>query len=132
MRIFSEEGVDPRRIQLAHTGDTDDLDHIEALIHTGAWIGLDRFGIDLFLPDDRRIPAFVELCARGYADRIMLGCDACATLDWFPEELVAQLAPNWTSAHLFEDILPAARAGGVTDAQIATMLDENPKAWLTA
>jgi phosphotriesterase-related protein len=85
MRIFSEEGVDPHRIQLAHTGDTDDLDHIETLIDTGAWIGLDRFGIDLFLPDDRRIRAFVELCARGYADRIMLGCDACATLDWFPE-----------------------------------------------
>jgi phosphotriesterase-related protein len=132
MRIFEDEGIDPRKVQLAHTGDTDDLDHIEELLATGAWIGLDRFGIDLFLPDEKRIPTFVELVNRGYTDRIMLGQDAVATLDWFPPELVAQLAPNWTFTHLFEDILPAAKEGGVTDEQIATMLDENPKAWLTA
>jgi phosphotriesterase-related protein len=132
MRIFEDEGVDPRKVQLAHTGDTDDLDHIEELLATGAWIGLDRFGIDLFLPDEKRIPTFVELVNRGYTDRIMLGQDAVSTLDWFPPELVAQLAPKWTFTHLFEDILPAAKGGGVTDEQIATMLDENPKAWLTA
>jgi phosphotriesterase-related protein len=132
MRIFTEEGVDPRKVQIAHTGDTDDLDHIEEVLETGAWIGLDRFGIDLFLPDDRRIPTFVELVNRGYADRIMLGCDAVANLDWFPPELVAQLAPKWTHTHLFEEILPAAREKGVTDEQISVMLDENPKAWLTA
>jgi phosphotriesterase-related protein len=28
MRIFAEEGVDPLKIQIAHTGDTDDLDYI--------------------------------------------------------------------------------------------------------
>jgi phosphotriesterase-related protein len=132
MRIFTDEGVEPRRIQLAHTGDTDDLDHIEELLGTGAWIGLDRFGIDLFLPDDRRMPTFVELVARGYSDRILLGCDAVANLDWFPPELVAQLAPEWTHTHLFDKILPAAREQGVTDDQVAVMLDENPKAWLTA
>ena len=64
MKIFTDEGVEPRKVQLAHTGDTDDLDHIEALLATGAWIGLDRFGIDLFLPDDRRMPTFVELVRR--------------------------------------------------------------------
>ncbi len=32
MRIFSEEGVDPSKIQVAHTGDTDDLDYIERLL----------------------------------------------------------------------------------------------------
>jgi phosphotriesterase-related protein len=61
MSIFVAEGVDP------HTGDTDDLDHIEELLATGAWIGLDRFGIDLFLPNDRRLPTFVELVSRGSA-----------------------------------------------------------------
>jgi phosphotriesterase-related protein len=132
MRIFEEEGIDPRKVQLAHTGDTDDLDHIEELLATGAWIGLDRFGIDLFLPDEKRIPTFVELVKRGHTDRLMLGQDAVVLLDWFPPELVAELVPNWTFTHLFEDILPAAKEGGVTDEQIATMLDENPKAWLTA
>jgi phosphotriesterase-related protein len=132
MRIFVAEGVDPRKVQIAHTGDTDDLDHIEELLATGAWIGLDRFGIDLFLPDDRRLPTFVELVSRGYTERILLGCDAVANLDWFPPELVTQMLPKWTHTHLFDEIFPAAREQGVTDEQIAVMLDENPKAWLTA
>src|SRR3954468_2617218 len=29
MEVFDEEGVEPARIQIAHTGDTDDLDYIE-------------------------------------------------------------------------------------------------------
>jgi phosphotriesterase-related protein len=132
MRIFSDEGVDPGKVQIAHTGDTDDLDHIEELLQTGCWIGLDRFGIDLFLPDDRRMPTFIELVSRGYTDRILLGCHAVANLDWFPPELVAQLAPKWTHTHLFDEILPAAREAGVTDDQIRVMLEDNPKAWLTA
>ena len=61
-----------------------------------------------------------------------LGCDAVANLDWFPPELVAQLAPKWTHTHLFDEILPAAREQGVTDEQIRVMLEDNPKAWLTA
>jgi phosphotriesterase-related protein len=132
VKLFVEEGVDPKKIQIAHTGDTDDLDHIEEILDLGVWIGLDRFGIDLFLPDEKRIPTFIELVKRGYSDRIMLGADAVANLDWFPAEIVAQLAPKWTHTHLFEEILPAAKDGGVTDEQIAVMLDENPKAWLTA
>ena len=35
MRIFTEEGVEPHMVQIAHTGDTDDLDHIEAVLATG-------------------------------------------------------------------------------------------------
>src|SRR3954469_22777006 len=34
MRIFTEEGVDPALVQIAHTGDTDDLDYIERLLAT--------------------------------------------------------------------------------------------------
>ena len=120
------------KVQIAHTGDTDDLDHIEELLQTGCWIGLDRFGIDLFLPDDRRMPTFIELVSRGYTDRILLGCDAVANLDWFPPEVVAQLAPKWTHTHLFDEILAAAREAGVSDEQIRVMLEDNPKAWLTA
>src|SRR5271165_2638628 len=32
LEIFLEEGVDPARVQIAHCGDTDDVDYIERLI----------------------------------------------------------------------------------------------------
>jgi phosphotriesterase-related protein len=61
-----------------------------------------------------------------------LSHDACATIDWFPEELIAQMAPNWHFTFLFETVLGQLKELGVTDEQITTMLDENPKRWLTS
>jgi len=132
MRIFLDEGVEPHKVQIAHTGDTDDLDYIEELLAMGPWIGMDRFGIEIYLPDDRRVATVVELCNRGHHERMMLSQDACGTIDWFPEEVVQQMLPDWTFTHLFEHILDRLREGGVTDEQIDIMLDENPKRWLTA
>ena len=72
----------------------------------------------------------IELCRRGYANRMILSQDACATMDWYPEEMVAQLAPNWHFTYIFEVILDQLRALGVSDADIDTMLDETPMRWL--
>jgi phosphotriesterase-related protein len=132
MRIFGEEGVPPERVMLAHTGDTDDLAHIEELLALGPYIGMDRYGTEIFLPDPQRNTTVAALCERGYADRMVLSQDACATIDWFPEEMVAQLAPNWTFTHIFEEIIPQLAALGVSDADISTMLDETPARWLSA
>ena len=131
MKIFEEEGVPAERVQIAHTGDTDDLDYIEKLLATGCYVGLDRFGIDLYLPDEKRIPTTVELVKRGHTEKLALSCDACATLDWFPAELVKQMLPKWTMDHLFVDILPALKEGGVGDDAISVMLNEVPRRWLT-
>lgn len=132
MEIFLDEGVPPERVQIAHTGDTDDLGYIEELLAMGPMIGLDRFGTEIFLPDAQRYPTVTALLERGHVDRLLLSCDACATIDWFPPELVAQLAPKWTMMHLFDEVLPTLRGLGVTEAQIATMLDGNPARWLSA
>src|SRR4029079_17923511 len=84
VEIFLEEGVEPAKIQIAHTGDSDDLDYIEGLLETGVWIGLDRYGLDIFLPYDRRQATAKALLERGYADRMFLSADSVATTDWFP------------------------------------------------
>ena len=130
MDLFEEEGIDPARIQIAHTGDTDDLDYIEELLARGPYIGMDRYGLDLFLPTERRNATVIELCRRGYADRMMLSHDACATLDWYPEEMVSQMVPDWRMDFLWEGVLPALREGGVSEEQIDQMLRVNPQRWL--
>ena len=50
-------------------GDTDDLDQIERILDTGVWIGLDRYGLEMYLPYDRRQATTLALLERGYADR---------------------------------------------------------------
>src|SRR5215213_5427036 len=136
MRVFSEEGVDPGRVQIAHTGDTENLDYIEKLLDTGCWIGLDRYGLDIFLPTERRNATTLALLERGYVERMFLSQDFCSTLDWFTPEVAeilrASEVPNWSMTFLFEQVIPTLKDGGMTDAQLAQMMEENPKVWLSA
>jgi phosphotriesterase-related protein len=132
MAIFEDEGVDPARVQIAHTGDTDDLDYIEELLTRGPFIGMDRFGFDIVLSHRRRVATVIELCRRGYADRMHLSQDAAATIDWFPPGWIERAAPHWHFTWLFERVLPDLREGGVTEEQIETMLERNPARWLSA
>jgi phosphotriesterase-related protein len=134
MRIFSEEGVDPGTVQIAHTGDTDDLDYIEGLIETGCWIGMDRYGLDIFLPTEQRNATVLALLERGYADRMFLSQDYCSTIDWFPLEVQAYLkaneVPDWSMTFLFEKVIPELKQRGMTDEQLGQMMVANPKTWL--
>lgn len=131
MRVFVEEGVDPAKIQIAHTGDTDDLEYIEALLATGCTIGMDRYGLDaLFLPKAERNATIVALCERGHGDRMVLGQDNCATIDWFPMEVVGQLVPDWSFTFIFETVIPELLELGVTQDQVDAMLGANVHRWL--
>jgi len=137
LEIFREEGVDPAKIQLAHTGDTDDLEYICGLLEEGVWIGLDRYGLDMFLPHDRRNAATAELLRRGYADRMFLSQDFCATIDWFSPEAAVPLVENglvredWSMTLVFDTVLPWLRAEGVLDDDVQrTLFQDNPRQWL--
>jgi phosphotriesterase-related protein len=134
MRIFGEEGVDPAKVQVAHTGDTDDLDYIERLLDTGCWIGMDRYGLDIFLPTEQRQKTVLALLEKGHADRMFLSQDYCSTIDWFPpeveEQLAATMVPNWSMTFLFEQVIPELKERGMTEEQLDRMMVENPKRWL--
>jgi phosphotriesterase-related protein len=136
MKIFAEEGVEPDKVQIAHTGDTDDLDYIERLLDTGCWIGMDRYGLDVFLPTDRRNATVLALLERGYAERMFLSQDYCSTIDWFPAEVADYLraneVPDWSMTFLFEKVIPQLKEGGMTDEQLDQMLVENPRRWLAS
>jgi phosphotriesterase-related protein len=136
IEIFEEEGVELGRVQIAHTGDTDDLDYIEPLLDKGVWIGMDRFGLNLFLPWDKRISTVLAMLERGYAERMFLSADSCATIDWFPHEVVEQMlaagmAKDWDIRIVHQRVIPDLKQGGMTDDQLETMLVGNPVRWLT-
>jgi phosphotriesterase-related protein len=137
VEIFLEEGVAPEHIQIAHTGDTDDLDYIEGLLRNGVYIGMDRYGLEIFLPMDRRNATVTALLERGYAERMFLSQDFCATIDWYPPEVGKQMleagaAKDWSMTLVFDQVIPALRESGMSDEQLSTMMVENPKRWLTA
>jgi len=128
--IFRSEGVDLTRVVIGHSGDTDDLGYLEELIAAGSILGMDRFGLDGYLPTAERVAVVAELCQRGYADRMVLSHDASCYLDWIPGELPTPSRPNWHYLHISHDVLPALREAGVTEAQIDKMLIDTPRRFL--
>lgn len=129
VRIFGEEGVDLTKVVIGHAGDSNDLDYLSELADTGATLGMDRFGLDLFNPTAERVKTIAALAARGYADRMVLSHDASCFIDYFGaahDEARAAAAPNWHFEHITDDVIPALLASGVTQAQIDTMMVENP------
>jgi phosphotriesterase-related protein len=120
------EGVDPRRVVVAHAGDSNDLDYLRAIAETGASLGCDRFNIEHFNPDEDRIRTLVALVEAGYVDRIHLGHDAATFHDFmFGNPLFADEHPDYL--HLSTRILPRLLAAGLRQEQLDQMLVENPR-----
>jgi phosphotriesterase-related protein len=130
MDVFDDEGVDPAKVVIAHTGDTDNLEYIEELLSRGCYIGMDRYGIDLFLPIEPRNATVIELCKRGHAEKMMLSQDYVSTLDWFPAEMVTQMLPKWSFTLVLDEIIPTLKESGVTDEQVDAMMVDAPRRWL--
>ena len=136
VEIFLEEGVAPEKIQIAHCGDSPDPDYVAGLLDQGVYAGLDRYGLDMFLPLDQRNAVTAELLRRGHAERLVLSQDYCATIDWFPQEvqdqmLASDLINDWSFTLVFEQVVPWLREQGVLDdAVFDTIFVQNPARWL--
>ena len=127
-RVFAEEGVDLSRVVIGHSGDTTDVDYLEELIARGSYLGMDRFGIDVMLSFEDRVNTVARMCERGHAGKMVLSHDAACFNDWLPERALPAILPNWHYLHIHNDVIPALLKRGVTEAQIHTMLVENPRA----
>jgi phosphotriesterase-related protein len=127
-RVLAEEGVDPRRVQLAHVGDSTDVDLLVSYAEQGFLLGMDRFGIDAILGFEDRVATVVELCRRGFAHRLVLAHDASCYIDWVQPDLLPFL-PNWNYLHIHRDVVPALLERGVTQDDVDQMMVRNPRDW---
>ena len=124
--LCHEEGVDPRRVVLSHSGDTTDCDHLAELADEGFLLGMDRFGFNLDTTFEARADTLVEMCRRGYAGSMVLSQDTSCYIDWIDPD-VRPFLSQWDYLHIHDEVLPYAREHGVTEEQIATMLTGNPR-----
>jgi phosphotriesterase-related protein len=126
LETLTASGVDPGRIVIAHAGDSNDLGYLRALADGGAWLGCDRFNIEHFNPEEKRIETLLALLGEGYADRIQLGHDAACFMDFMAHNPpFANEHPDYL--HISQKVLPRLLEEGVPQEQIDTMLVENPK-----
>jgi phosphotriesterase-related protein len=124
-RILAEEGVDLTQVVIGHSGGTLDTAYHEAILANGSYLGFDHFGIGTISVADR-VESVRVLCQRGHADRIVLSHDAMCHVDWFPPE-VAGAWKEWRWTHIPDDVLPEMRRVGISEADITTMMVDNPR-----
>ncbi|MEO3783902.1 phosphotriesterase-related protein [Actinocorallia sp. B10E7] len=127
--LCDEEGVDPRKVVLGHSGDTSDCDHLAELADAGFLLGMDRFGLNLDTTFEARAETVVEMCRRGYAESMVLSHDASCYIDWIDPDVLPFL-PQWNYLHIEQEVLPYLREKGVTEQQITAMLVDNPRRFL--
>jgi phosphotriesterase-related protein len=134
--ILTEQGMPAHRILVGHSDGRDDHAYHRSLADRGAYVGFDRFGIEAFLSDDKRIDSVWKMIEAGYARSVCMSHDAtCAgwlgrpvfggRLVMTPEAIAASL-PNWEATHIFKRILPKLRERGLTAADERTIFAENP------
>ncbi|MGI5239287.1 phosphotriesterase family protein [Dactylosporangium sp. CA-139066] len=128
-RALKERGVDLGAVVIGHCGDTADLDYVRRIIDNGSYAGMDRFGLDVFLPYEVRMSAVAKLAGEGFADRMMLSHDYSCHFAPLPPGVREAVAPNWHYTFLSDTVIPGLRGLGVTEEQLTTMLVENPRSY---
>jgi phosphotriesterase-related protein len=133
---LTEAGVPAHRILVGHCDGRDDLAYHASLVERGAYVGFDRFGIEYFMKDEARIEMVLRLVRAGHTRSLCLSHDAtCGAWLGRPSfdgkhvllpELLKQFMPNSEPTHLFKRILPRMRELGLAEADIQTMLVDNP------
>lgn len=126
-------GVDPKRLAIGHMCDNLDIDYQIRTLEKAGFVAWDRMGVEVVVGcprDEDRYLLILEMIKRGYADRLLFSHDTIAHWLGRPFEFPAAVKPflaNWHPTHLFKNIIKKLREGGVTEGQIKTMIEDNPR-----
>jgi len=136
--LVTGEGVSAGRLVVGHSDGIDDPDYHRSLAERGAFVGFDRFGISLIVSDEVRVKNVLRLAESGHVRNILLSHDSIVCWQGRPlpfanrHEDVLAMMPDWRPTSILTKIVPQLRAGGLTEADIATILVDNPRRFFTA
>jgi phosphotriesterase-related protein len=127
--VLTAAGVPAHRIVIGHSCGTADHAYHLRIAAGGSYLGFDRFGLDILHPDAERIAALLRLLRAGAGDRIVVSHDSvwCWRGEPLPREVLARATEIWNPTHFSRRIVPQLREGGASEAQIAALLEENPR-----
>ena len=121
--IFESLGVKPEHVVIGHLCCLEDYELHKAIAKRGAYVGIDRIGGEVMLPDATRVKMVTSLVEAGYANRVMLSSD-------FFQESMLKSKGGAGIAFVVTQFLPKLRAAGIKDETIHLISVENPRRWL--
>ncbi len=129
--ILEQEGCDLGKLYVSHLGLFPDVAVAKRLLSRGVgFVSYDHFGHEEyaegigpgrgFTPDKEEVGLVLQLLEAGHADRVLL----CAEIGW---KTCYKAYGGWGYSHVYENILPWLKAAGASDAQLHTMMVDNPR-----
>jgi phosphotriesterase-related protein len=141
--IFESGGAALGRVLIGHQDEQEDVAPIRKLAERGTFVGIDRIGLEILAPDDRRADHVATLVREGYTRQVCLSQDHICTLTaprpsfWTPPEAregrkAMAEAIRWQVSgrpytYILTDFVPMLRERGVSDADVETIFVDNPR-----
>lgn len=119
LALLQAQGVDLSRVVIGHCDLKDNLDGILQMIDLGAYVQFDTIGKNNYYPDEKRIDMLNALRQRGLLNRVMLSMDITRR---------SHLKANGGNGYdyLLTTFIPQLRQSGFNQADVDTMLRDNP------
>jgi phosphotriesterase-related protein len=121
--LLCEEGVDPARVIVGHTGHLPDPDYHEAIARRGAWVQFDRIRGKHDWDVQRYVELIQEFLSRGFLRRLLLSHDVC---------MLPHLHAYGGTGYdfLLTGFADRLRAAGLSRAEVEVLYVDNPRAAL--
>ena len=145
--LFADGGADLGRVLIGHQDEQTDVAPIRKLAERGTFVGVDRIGLEIIAPDERRADHVAALVREGFTSQVCLSQDHICALtaprpSFYvpPEHREAAAARReqiswqvWQRPYTYivSDFAPKLRERGVTDADLDTIFVDNPRRLLT-
>jgi len=145
--LFADGGAELGRVLIGHQDEQTEVAPIRKLAERGTFVGIDRIGLEIIAPDERRADHVAALIHEGYTSQVCLSQDHICALtaprpSFYvpPEHREAAAARReqiawqvWQRPYTYivTDFAPKLRARGVTDADLETIFVDNPRRLLT-
>ena len=138
-QLFVRNGIEAHRCLIGHSCGNPGHAYHRRIVDAGTYIGFDRIGASVFVKDSVRADNIKKLIDAGFLDRVLMSQDRVCLMRGkpfhpYPAKIMPKIEAlmregNWPApqTYLFTGFLPMLRERGVSDAQIAHMLEENPR-----
>jgi phosphotriesterase-related protein len=135
--IITGEGVPAAQLLVGHSDGRDDHEYHCSIAERGAFVGFDRFGLEMIIPDEVRMKNVKKLVDAGYRDHVMMSHDTVhCFLGGLPGGMsqadFEKLVPNWRLTHIFENVFPRLREMGMSQADLDHIVTDNPRRFFLA
>jgi len=125
MHLLLEAGVPANRLLIGHLDRNLARETYFELASAGVYLGFDQVGKHKYWPDDERVKLVTALISSGYTRQILLSGDTARKSAWHTYNSNAD-----GLAHLLTGFVPLLRKAGVSEADLHSLLVENPATFL--